>query len=144
MKNLSFFKKIKLFRSYKSILKSNRDSLEQNYGLRLDKSYRLYTVLNIPEEYIGEAYTLKKSDIDRISETYVKEYSKELSYYLNSIGLGELFEYYKIEKVEKYSYLLVMGFSLFRSNEYYDKLYFRYIPIISLISIITGLLIYFL
>jgi hypothetical protein len=37
-----------------------------------------------------------------------------------------------------------MGFSLFRSNEWYDKLYLRYIPIGSVIALITGLLIYFL
>jgi hypothetical protein len=43
----------------------------------------LYTVLNIPEEFIGEAYDLKKSDIDRISEGYIREYTSKLSGFLN-------------------------------------------------------------
>jgi hypothetical protein len=102
----------------------------------------MYTVINIPEDIIGEAYSIKKSDIDRISENYIKEYSSELSKFLNKNGLSELFEFYEIKKVDKYSYLVVIGFSLFRSNEYYSKLYWRYIPISSLI--ILSLFILFL
>lgn len=144
MKNINFFKKYKLFRFFKKTLNNNKVELEMNYGIRVDSAYRIYTVLNIPEELIGEAYSLRKSDIDRISESYIKEYSKNLNNFINSIGLGELCEFYKIEKVDKYSYLLVLGFSLFKSNEWYDKLYFRYIPILSLSAIITSILIYFL
>lgn len=144
MKNISFFKKLKLFRFYKKVLSDNRNQLEQKFGLRIDRSYRVYTVLNIPEEIIGEAYTLKKSDIDRISEAYIKEYTKELSQFLGSLGLSELFDFYEMKKVDKFSWLLVMGYSLFRSNEWYDKLRFRYLPISVISSIIIGLLIYFL
>jgi hypothetical protein len=144
MKKISFFKKLKLFRVFKNLIKSNQNELEQKFGVRIDRAYRLYTVLNIPEELIGGAYVLKKSDIDRIAESYIKDFSKDLSEYLNSKGLSELYDYYTLNKVDKYSWHLVMGFSLFRSNEWYDKLYFRYIPISSIISLIIGLLIYFL
>jgi hypothetical protein len=144
MRKISFFKRIKLFRFFKDVVKSNRNELEQKFGIRVDRAYRLYTVLNVPEEVIGEAYVLKKSDVDRIGEAYIKEFSRELGEYLNTKGLNELYDYYSLNKVDKYSWHLVMGFSLFRSNEWYDKLYFRYIPIVSLISLITGLLIYFL
>jgi hypothetical protein len=144
MKKISFFKKLKLFRVFKNLIKSNQNELEQKFGVRIDRAYRLYTVLNIPEELIGGAYVLKKSDIDRIAESYIKDFSKDLSEYLNSKGLSELYDYYTLNKVDKYSWHLVMGFSLFRSNEWYDKLYFRYIPIASIISLIIGLLIYFL
>lgn len=144
MKNISFFKKLKLFRFYKKVLNDNRNQLEQKFGLRIDRSYRVYTVLNIPEEIIGEAYTLKKSDIDRISEVYIKEYTRELSQFLGKLGVGELCDFYEMKKVDKFSWLLVMGYSLFRSNEWYDKLRFRYLPISVITSIIIGLLIYFL
>lgn len=144
MKQMSFLKKLKLFRLFKKTIKDNRNELEQKFGVRIDRAYRIYTVLNIPEDIIGEAYLLKKSDIDRIAEAYIKDFSKELGEFLNSKGLNELYDYYSLNKVDKYSWHLVMGFSLFRSNEWYDKLYFRYIPIGATISLITGLLIYFL
>ena len=144
MKKIPLFKRMKLFRLYRNTIKSNRNELEQKFGVRIDRAFRIYTVLNIPEELIGEAYVLKKTDVDRIAESYIKEFTRKLSDYLNSKGLGELYDYYSLNKVDKYSWHLVMGFSLFRSNEWYDKLYFRYIPIGSIIALITGLLIYFL
>lgn len=144
MNKVSFFKKIKLFKVFRQVVKSNQNELEQKFGIRIDRAYRLYTVLNVPEDVIGEAYALKKSDVDRIAESYIKEFSREIGEYLNSKGLSELYDYYTLNKVDKLSWHLVMGFSLFRSNEWYDKLFFRYIPIGSIISLIVGFLIYFL
>lgn len=141
-KKLGFIKKIRLFSSYRKSVKSIKNILSQDFNIRIDSAYRMYTVINIPEDIIGEAYSIKKSDIDRISENYIKEYSSELSKFLNKNGLSEIFEFYEIKKVDKYSYLVVIGFSLFRSNEYYSKLYWRYIPISSLI--ILSLFILFL
>lgn len=135
-KNIFLLKKIRLFSFYKKAIKENRSEIEQTFGLRIDKAQRMYTVLNIPEEIIGEAFSLKKSDIDRISENYIKEYSSEISRFLTSKGLGELYSFYEVKKVDKYSYLVVIGYSLFRSNEYYDKLYWRVYPIIGVITII--------
>jgi hypothetical protein len=37
----------------------NKIELEQTLNIRVDDAFRLYTVLNIPEEFIGEAYDLK-------------------------------------------------------------------------------------
>ena len=137
MKGISFFKKLQLFLSYRKIVKENKIALERDLNIRIDKAYRLYTVLNVPEELIGEAYSLKKSDIDRISETYIREYSGEVSRFLNSRGLFELFRSYEVRKVDKYSYLIVIGFSLLQTNELYDKFYFRVIPIVTLLTIIA-------
>lgn len=123
MKNVSLLKRIKLFSLFKKTLKENKDELSLKFNLRIDKASRLYTVLNVPEELVGEAYSLKKSDIDRISENYIKQYSNELGEYLNSKGLNELYDFYKIDKVGKYSYLIVFGFSLFKSQKYYNFLY---------------------
>jgi hypothetical protein len=136
-KKLGFIKKIRLFSSYKKSVKSIKNILDQNFNIRIDSAHRMYTVLNVPEEIIGEAFSIKKTDIDRISENYIKEYSSELSKFLNKNGLSELFEFYEIKKVDKYSYLIVIGFSLFKSNEYYNKLYWRYIPIISVLTLST-------
>ena len=142
-KKTNILKKVKLFYSYKRIVKSLRTQLSQLFNIRIDNAYRMYTVINIPEEIIGEAFSLKKSDIDRISENYIKEYLSELGKYLNSNGLSEIFEMYETKKVDKYSYLVVIGFSLFRSDEFYNKLYWRYIPILGGLSLIS-ILIFFL
>lgn len=136
MKNISFFKKISLFRSFKKTLDENSSELELKFSIRIDKAYRMYTVINVPEDLIGEAYSLKKSDIDRISENYIRQYSSELGAYLNSKGLNELYEFYKIDKVGKYSYLLVFGYRLFKSHKFYNNIYYKIIPTTVLLSII--------
>ena len=132
-KKMGFIKRIRLFSSYRKSVKSIKNILDKDFNIRIDSAHRMYTVINIPEDIIGEAYSIKKSDIDRISENYIKEYSSELGRFLNKNGLSELFEFYETKKVDKYSYLVVIGFSLFRSNEYYNKLYWRSIPISSVI-----------
>ena len=138
------FKKIRLYNSFKKILRSNKVPLEGNFNARIDKVYRIYTVINIPEETFGEPYNIRKSDIDSISETYIREYVSKISEYLNSIGLSELYDFYEpIKKVDKYSYLIVLGFKPFNSVNYNNLIWFRIIPILSVVSII-GLIIYFI
>jgi hypothetical protein len=141
-KKISIFKKIGIFRSFSRTIRENSSELEQKYSLRIDNANRMYTVLNIPEEIIGEPYNLRKTDIDKISEKFIKEFSTDLSKYLDSKGLKELYEYYKIEKVDKYSYLIVVGFSLFKSDKYFNNIYYKIIPAILVATILS--LIFFL
>jgi hypothetical protein len=136
----SFLKKLKLFLSYRKIIKSNKSEILQKFGFRIDNANRLYTVLNIPEELVGEAYSLKKSDIDTISQNFIREFVKEVSTFLNTKGLNELFDIYEVKKVDKYSYLIVIGFSLFKSNTFYNRLYYVFIPT----TIILGTILAFL
>ena len=140
MNKISLFKKFKLFREFKQKIKNSKAELERSLNIRIDNSYRMYTVLNIPEELIGEAYSLKKSDIDKISENFTREFAIEVSKFLDTKGLKELYEIYEIKKVDKYSYLIVIGFSLFKSNKYYDRLYYRVIPASIILSIILSLI----
>ena len=137
MNKLSFFKKLHLFLNYKKIVKQNKLELDRSLNIRVDNAQRLYTVLNVPEELIGEAYSLKKSDIDRISETYIREYVFEVSKLLNSKGLMELFRTYEIKKVDKYSYLIVIGFSLLETPTLYNNLYYKVIPSVLFLSTIA-------
>ena len=139
MKNVSIFKKVKLFNYYKKIINSKSEELELKYNIRIDYAKRMYTVLNVPKDLVGEAYSLKKQDIDRISESYIKQYTSDLNDYLNSIGLNELHDFYHMKKVDKYSYLLVFGYSLFKSQSYYNYIYYGLFPV-SIIG--TFLLIY--
>jgi hypothetical protein len=141
-KEISIFKKIKLFNNFKKIINQNKLELELKFNIRVDGAKRLYTVLNVPNELIGEAYSLKRSDIDRISENYIRQYSTEVGEYLNSKSLKELYDFYKIEKIGKYSYLIVFGFSLFKSNKYYNTIYYGIIPTLLLSSILLFLLMF--
>ena len=141
---MGFFKKIRLFSSYKKIIVDNRVNLEGQFNLRIDRASRVYTVLNIPEELYGEPYNIRKSDIDAISQTYITEYIKRLSDYLNSIGLNELYDFYEpIKKIDKYSYLIVLGFNPFNSVRYNNFIWLKLVPIISIISLLS-LIIYIL
>jgi hypothetical protein len=133
-------KKLKLFFLWRKTIKESKFELQQKFNLRIDSAQRLYTVINVPEELIGEAYALKKQDIDRISETYIRGFSGELTQTLNERGLQELFRVYEIRKVEKYSYLLVIGFSLFESQRYYNTVYYIVTPLLILTSIIFSLI----
>lgn len=137
MSKISFLRKLKLFSEYKKAIKKNKADLEQQFGMRVDNAYRIYTVLNIPEDYIGEAYSLVKSDINRISENYIREYGSAVSTYLNSIGLTELFRSYEIRKVAKYSYLIVIGFSLINTTKFYNNIYYKLLPSLLVISLVA-------
>lgn len=138
-KNISLLKKIKLFSQFKKGIKANSVELENKFNLRIDSANRLYTVINVPPELIGEAYNIKKTDIDRIADNFIREYSKELAVFLNSKDLNELYEFYDLKKVDKYSYLVVVGFSFFRSDERRSRIYKYWIPILSVLSILTAL-----
>jgi hypothetical protein len=141
---ISLLKKLRIFRDFKKVLRLNKTELQEVFGARVDNAYRIYNVINIPAEEIGEPYNLRKTDIDLIAEKSVREYSSSISKYLDAKGLQEMYDFYEIKKVDKYSYLIVIGFSLsnnpFRSNIYYDRLYYRVIPIASIISLILLLI----
>ncbi len=144
MRKVSLIKRIGLYRQYKKTIREFSKELESTFTLRIDDANRLYTVLNIPDDIIGEAYSLKKSDIDRISESYIRQYSSELRKYLNSKGLEELYDYYEVSKVDKYSYLLIIGFSLFRSDERRERIYKRWLPIGISSVVLTGVILWLL
>jgi|TARA_R110002153_G_scaffold6210_6_gene28419 hypothetical protein len=140
MKKYGLFKKIKMFLEYRRSIKKIKDNLRRELNVKVDNAYRLYTIINIPEENFEEPYNFKKSDIDIISEKFLKEYFSKLQSMLNNAGLMEMYEVYDIEKVAKYSYLPIVGFSLFRTNEVFKKLLLRWLPILLSLSI----LVYFL
>lgn len=145
MKRMSFFKRMGLYKKYKDVIKANRADIEKNFGLRIDRANRLYTVLNVPSENIGEAYNLKKSDIDRIAEGYIKDYSIEVAKYLDSKGLKEMYDFYEVQKVDKYAYLLIFGPNkdkVVDSVRFTKNLYYRVLPItIGLIALMTLILV---
>ena len=114
---VNFFKKIYLFFTFYNKLKKNKTNLLGGFGARVDYICRIYTVLNIPKEMFEEPYNIRTTDIDAISQNYLRSFSTQFQDYLNSIGLRELFDIYEVKKVDKFSYLIVFGFSLFNTKK---------------------------
>ena len=139
---VNIFKKIYLFFLFRRNLLRSETDLKIQFNIRIDSILRFYTVLNVPGEVIEEPYNLRKSDIDTISRNYIKEYNSQLSQFLNSRGLTELYDLYDMEKVDKYSYLLVFGFSLFNTKRLANRLLYLWTPIVVLMSLI--MIIYFI
>jgi|694.fasta_scaffold122688_3 hypothetical protein len=136
------FKKIKLFFTYTSILRSISRELEVEYNARIDSIYRIYTVLNIPQEYFEDPYNIRTSDINVLSRNFISDFRNNFSQFLVSKGLLELFELYEIRKVDKYSYLLIFGFSLFNTRKFVNNLIMWFLSLIVVVPL--GILIYYL
>ncbi len=136
MKKISLIKKIRLFLSYRKTINKLKFELENNFSARIDNASRIYTVINIPSSLIEEPYNLRKEDIDSLAKTYIKEYTNKLSLYLNQNNLFELYDFYEVKKVEKYSYLLIFGFSLFNSGNFVRNFYIFLTILATLFSIL--------
>jgi hypothetical protein len=139
MRNISLFKKISLFFTYRKAIGKIKKQLERDFNVRIDKAQRIYTVLNIPSELIEEPYNLRKGDIDVLAQNFIKEYSSQLSRFLDANGLYELYDFYDVEKVDKYSYLLIFGFSLFNSQKFLRNIYLIWLPLTVLSTLLTWL-----
>ena len=135
MKNLNFFKKLKLFFEYRKALNIIKKDLQLNLNARVDMISRIYTVLNLPADVIEEPYNLRKSDIDALAQTFIKQYTSDIGKFLNEKGISEFVEFYEIKKVDKYSYLLVFGFSVFNSKKIANRFTYSLITLILLVGL---------
>jgi len=135
---MGILKDLSLFFSYKSAIRKNKVRLEGDFNMRIDNADRLYTVLNIPTNLVEEPYNLRQSDVDNIAQNYIRDYINELSKFLNSIGISELYDFYEpIKKVDKYSYLIVIGYKQLDSVEINKIIYRIILPVISVIVLIS-------
>lgn len=132
---VNIFKKIYLFFVYRKNLLKSKVDLKIQFNIRIDNVYRFYTVLNIPEEFFEEPYNIRKTDIDVISSNYIKSFNDRISMFLNTRGLTELYKLYDVEKVDKYSYLFVFGYSLLDTKQLVINSIYTLI-ILSIISLI--------
>lgn len=140
MKKLSFWKKLSIYKTYRKVILNNKGEFESTYSLRVDRATRIYTVINIPQELFDEPYNLRTSDINKISEPYIATYTKQISTLLDSKGLSELYKLYDIRKIDKFSYLVIIGFSLFDTAKMIRNIFLRFIPITLILSTLTILI----
>jgi len=123
MKNISFIKKVRLFLLYRKTIRQVENELKRNFNLRIDNASRLYTIFTIPMDVIEEPYNIRRADFDALVQNFIKSYTSDLSKFLNSKGLNELYDIYEMEKIHSYNYLLVYGYSLFKSDRFMMNLY---------------------
>jgi len=136
---MNFIKRIRFYQEYKKSIKENKSTLQSEFGIRLDWANRMYTVLNVPD-VLGEPYNLRSSDVNKMSEKYISDYLGKLSSYLNSIGLSELYDFYTPpQKVDKFSYLLVIGYKHLNSVKINRFFWFWFVPILLLSILIISL-----
>jgi len=113
---ISIRSKTRLYMQYSRAISRNMPALGQ-MGFRVDMVDRIYTVINIPMELFGDAYDVRASDMVRISQSYLSEYLRGVSRTLDTMGMNELYRVYDTTKVDKYSFLVVIGFSLFDTGK---------------------------
>jgi len=128
MNKVSLRKKIQLYLTYRKTLEKNRENLFQNFTSRIDKVYRIYTVINLPKEELDEPYNFRKRDLDIFAEKYIRDYSQNIAKYLNSLGLNELYNIYEVKKVDKFSYLIVIGYKLFNTDKLARTFWLKVLP----------------
>lgn len=101
---MNIFKRISLFRHYKSVLSENKQELLANHNLKIDMVSRLYTIWSMPQEqYNSYGETLLKQEVDK--------YMRKVDQYLQSIGLSELYGIATKERVAENSYRIVIRFA---------------------------------
>lgn len=98
---IGLIKKLKLFNRYKNIIKKNRNELMNVYRFKIDRSYRLYTVVNIPQEVFGNIYNNDEQYINNVANVYLTKVLSKIDNYLLKIGLIELYSVYQISRVLK-------------------------------------------
>lgn len=157
MNNISLLKKIKFFLFYRKTLNKIKRELENNYNVRIDEAYRMYTVINVNNENsvfkdygiselreFNKNYDLMPNQIEQqfLDELYkksMKEFSNNISEYLNSKGLAELYVFYQIEKINKFSYLVVLGFPFFKTEIFVKYFYYTLRTIICIAAVLLAM-----
>lgn len=120
MEKLSFFKKIKLLRDYRLLVKRNRDKIvnkDNGLNLRIDRVGRIYTVYSCPDD--TKQYGIQ------LAEKYIKDYISKVDKLFVNIGLIEYVGIRKIEQLIQYSeldFLIVFGFKGFDTAKFYRNL----------------------
>lgn len=154
---MNIINKIKNFKYYCDVLDANRDILYNNYNIKIDDVYRLYTVYSIDEAeynaYGGSKKPIQKKEavrdfFENVSGSgamingddylfnIVNKNIKELGLFLNSIGLTELYGLTSKQKIDNLHWKIVVEYKFFRSAKIANFL--MLFGSITIFSIIVG------
>ena len=112
------FNNYKLMRFYMKTIKKYLPELNNKFinnnrayiikSLKIDKIYRLYTVLNLKPENIRNLDLYGYSYLDNEVKKFIRELNDELA----NIGLGELIGLSKIDKINEHNVIIVIEYKL--------------------------------
>lgn len=131
---MNIFKRIGLFNIYRKVIRENRLTLLNDFRIKVDYIYRMYTVFSVEE---ADYKTYGKELVDANLRTY----KNKLDAYLNSIGLTELYGLSEQEKLSDRDYRLVLRFAYLNTEAWANALF---IGIVSFVSLSVVALIVFL
>lgn len=135
---IKFFNTLKLYKSYKKIIRQNEDYLIDNYDLQRNIFNELSTTITLvdaPQDLI-ETYGLTA-----IVEKNIKEFITKLQNDSEKLDLEELISLYEIKKLNNYDYGITIGFSLMNSRKIFIIKMLMYV--LSILLLITGIKIIF-
>jgi len=122
MEDLSIFKKYKLFRYFKKLLKDNKGVIsnkKNGLNLRIDKVQRIYTVINCSPDVAKYGRNLAEKEI--------KEYVTKAEKLFIDIGILEYIGIRDIQQISDLDFLIVFGYKGFNTSSFYNRLYILYV-----------------
>jgi len=130
MENLGLLKKIILFREYLLLVRKNKKIITDKtngLNLRIDRSGRIYSVLNCPED-------VKKYGMN-LAQTYIKEYIEKVDSLVVELNMSEYIGVREIKQINELDYLVILGFQGFDNRVFFNSIVL--ISVLLLSSIIT-------
>lgn len=136
------FKKYKLMRSYMKTIKTALPKIneyfkinEANFAfflpeIKIDKLYRIYTVLNFPQKTTKLVHVYGHMYLDNETSKFISELTKEFKKY----GLFELVELTKADNIGENNVLIVIEYKYSSIKKYYIRIFISIITILSLIT----------
>jgi hypothetical protein len=114
-KKLGLFKRIKLYRHYRRLLRNNEEIISSpKFNLRVDYVGRLYTVVNLPPDV--------KTYGTEIAQRYINEYVTEVDKMFQSIGVSEYVGILDIQQETEMDYVIVFGFKFIDTAKVANRL----------------------
>lgn len=136
---INWFKNIKYYKFYKSVIREKEVELSSKFRLRRDMVNRLYTVVNMSDG--GDIQNDIRNYGSKLTQTYLTDYVKKVDSYFYNLGLNELIAIQRMEKIDELNYLIVFCFPLFDTVKVLRNKII--LSIMFVLSLISSLIIFF-
>lgn len=114
-KKMNFFKRFKLYRHYRRLLKNNEEALSNpKYNLRTDYVNRIYTVVNLPPDV--------KTYGTSLAQKYITEYISEVDKLFQQMGISEYVGILDIKQETEMDYVIIFGFKFIDTAKLANRL----------------------
>ena len=135
---MNFWEKWKHFRTYKKLIKKNKDILFQKYNVKIDNINRCYTILNFPPD---EQENIRQYGYYYI-DNKVRDYLREIQEFFSALGLFEMIGVSELVQLDDFNVLLIIEFKHLNSKKYTITKRIIY-SILTISVIVIGLILIF-